>query len=236
MSCVLVATCDNGATDPESPAPIASTAVIAGGDFQETRLGLALPVPLAMRVLDTKGRGMQGVRVDWRMESGAGHFLTTASEAQPSSAVSFSDRDGLARVRLRPTATGTGTVVAFASGIASSLTFTLRTFAVPVLRLRFGPMWDCVPSGDPSGFWVVAGPLGLSVAVGETVELQYGPGMPAVCSARLRSVSAPAGASPFDSGPMASGESVDFVPGVAGEWVIEDVAHGGQVKLTVSRP
>jgi hypothetical protein len=91
------------------------------GDAQQGSVANALAEPLVVRALDSRGLGVPGVRVEWRVASGGG--TVTAVNAN-------TDADGRSTANWTlGTPTGTQTVTA-AVGIISTI-FTATATATP---------------------------------------------------------------------------------------------------------
>ena len=75
--------------DPSAPPdPVPSRLELAGGQDQSGTLGAALPQPVAVRVEDERGRGIEDVEVEWIIVSGDGTMSAAASRT---------DAEGIAR-------------------------------------------------------------------------------------------------------------------------------------------
>ncbi len=91
----------------------------AGGDSQSVLMGVAIPTPLVVRVLDALGSGFAGDTVTWTVVSGSASLALAGG---------LSDSAGYARVFVTPTAVGSVTVQASAPGglAGSPISFFVR--------------------------------------------------------------------------------------------------------------
>lgn len=228
-----------GATDP--PRVPAAIAMVSGND-QEGAAGAGL-APFAVRVTDALGDGVGGVRVAWRIASGAGELGVDPglpswlpSGRQPDGRLfTTTGFTGNTWILFRPTVLGTSTVAAEVDGIQGSPV----VFATHATRLviSFGPGGNC-PAADASFFRGPDGSSDVTVPVGTTVEWWgWGVGMewfPVGChqGARILSAREPPGGERFDSGVLTLDDSFEFTPGVAGTWEYVDQVSGGTGTLT----
>lgn len=247
---------------PTEPPRVPAVIALVSGNHQEGKVGgWTLDEPFAVRVTDPLGDGVYGVRVAWRVASGAGELAddlvvpgVTSGNGSDGRLFTTTSFTGLTRVRFRPTVLGTSTVTAEVDGIQGSpVVFTAQARS---LVIGFGPSRDCLAAligsrhsdflpGDPDGSFF-RGPDGssdVSVTVGTTVEWS-GPGtewmewltgpLPATCSqdARIVSTREPAGGEPFDSGILGPDDTFEFTPGVAGRWEYVDEISGETGTLT----
>ena len=157
---VLLAACGGGGTD-NSPVP--KTLQLVSGDGQSGTVGLALPQPLVVRVLNSAGAAAQGVTVSLAVIAGGGTL---------SSASVVTDAQGLAAVTwtLGPAAgTGNNRAAASVTGLTGSpVTFTASgTAAATVVVTRLAP--DTLVQGSTAtitGTGFAATPAGNLVTIG----------------------------------------------------------------------
>lgn len=207
---------------PSLPGPPAALRIVSG-DGQRGKAGEALAETFVVQVTDTAGRPVPDVRVDFRVTSGAGHFLVegpTLVEETPvlHPAVSLlTGPDGSTRIRFRPIVLGMTTVVASTWVGAGPVDGSPATFTIEatVLVIEISGEDEC---------WFIPcfrGPTGESdvrVPVGATVEWVNRLPEPVTIS----STSSPAEGSPFTSPPLWRGARFRFVPDVAGSWEYAD--------------
>jgi hypothetical protein len=101
-------------SDAAGPAGTAATITRVSGDDQPGSVGLALDMPLVVRVTDRAGRAVAGVDVAWAVTAGAGSVAATTTSTDAAGNASTSWTLG--------TAAGVQTVTASTDG-AGSLTF-----------------------------------------------------------------------------------------------------------------
>jgi len=217
---------------PPPPAPVAAALTIVSGNSQLGWVGELLGQPLVVRVTSTEGTGVASVAVRWSIVSGAAEFGIPMSDTY----LTYTGGDGRTSISMRPTAPGRITVSATADAVqGSSATFTIEVpEVVPASRvlIRFGPIFDCYGTPSPMDPSVFQAPEG-TIAAGALVEWEYAASLPAVCGARLRSVSVPLGGVPFDSGIIGPGQRWGVILGAVGDWVVTDVLNGGSVTVRV---
>jgi len=226
---LLIIGCGQDVLPPAPPPPPPAPALaIASGNGQEGMLGEFLAEPLAVRVTDPNGDGVAGVTVTWTINAGAGEFGVSTG-VTPTSA------NGLASISFRPLATSGPTgmsVTAWAEGVDHSpVHFTLHVLAPDVpaeVLIPFGPVFDCTGGNDPSTFPTLLG----TIPVGALVVWEYADWLDPSCLARVRSVSAPSGGTPFDL-LVYAGQRYGVILDVAGDWVVRDVINGGALTLQV---
>jgi hypothetical protein len=222
---VLLLQACGGDVEPATPSfpsgPQAMT-IVSGNDQQGTTAQV-LAEPFVVRVTGTGGTGIANVRVWWTITSGTGELGVPAG-------FTHTAHDGVTSMSFRPTRPGPVAVIARVEGglPGSPATFTADVLGPLVVTIRFSPMFDCTDD-DPSRFQVHEG----GVPVGALVEWEYVSWLHPSCSARVRSVKLPPGATPFDSGILAPGQRFGLVLGVAGEYEVEDVINGGTGTLQV---
>lgn len=128
------ATCNGADKTPtvQQPPPpgVAAVAKVAG-DAQTGPVAVALPVPLAVKVTDSAGNGVQGITVAWAVVSGGGSVSATSGSTDASGQVTVGWTLGTALGANVATATVTGiTPVSFAAtataGPAAKLAFTTQ--------------------------------------------------------------------------------------------------------------
>lgn len=139
---LVLAAC--GGESVSGPPPTPASLRVDSGDAQEGVVGQALPIPVAVTVLDDRGRPIRDTRVTFSVAPGGGTLA-------PSSAQTNSNGRAQAQWNL---GTQTGTVVATAnvSGVTSAR-FTATARPAPVAQ-------------------VVASPSTLALGVGDTLRLQ----------------------------------------------------------------
>ena len=114
--------------DPDSPATTRGTAGVAdsiqisGQVFRTGRLNTQLDLPLSVRVLDGNGRGVEDVRVTFRLQTGQGRL---SQRGNGRATAIDTDRNGYARAPYTPLSRGTSTVRVKAAGVTQTVTFTI---------------------------------------------------------------------------------------------------------------
>jgi hypothetical protein len=222
---VLVLYACGGDTEPATPSiPLVPQAMtIVSGNGQQGTTAEILAEPFVVRVTGSGGTGIANVRVWWTITSGTGELGVPAGFTHTAA-------DGVTSMTFRPTRPGPAAVIARVDGglPGSPATFTVDVLGPQVVTIRFGPLFDCTDN-DPSRFQVPEG----GIAAGALVEWEYMGWVHPACSARIRSVKVPPGASTFDSGILAPGQRFGLVLGVAGEYEFEDVLNGGKGTIQV---
>ena len=231
VTATLVA-CGDSASAPPAPTNLD----VNGPQTQGAVLGDKVAAPLGVRVTDAQGRGVQSVRVQWRVVAGAGTLVGLLQSDQSTT----TDHLGRSTVDVLLTAIGEIQVEASVPGLAGSpVVFSIDVARPPDAVIRFGPIFDCYGTpynNDPSIF---AGPSGrndVSVIVGATVEFIYAPYLHPSCTARVVSNVEPPGGDRIDSGVLGIGGSFKFVARVPGTWKFSDVLNGGSGTLTAVVP
>ena len=230
VTAALVA-CGDSASAPPAPTNLA----VNGLQTLSAVLGHKV-APLAVRVTDAQGRGVQSVRVQWRVVAGAGTLVGVLQSDQSTAT------DHLGRSTVDVVATGLGEIVVEASVpglVGSPVVFSIDVARPPDAVIRFGPNFDCygAPSdNDPSIFAGPSGGKDVTVIVGATVEFIYAPYLHPACTARVVSNVEPPGGDRIDSGVLGIGGSFKFVARVPGTWKFSDVLNGGSGTLTAVVP
>jgi hypothetical protein len=191
------------------------------------RFGEELSEPLQVRVTSAAGEAVPGVKVKWTLlEGGArmGDFGQT-------------DYFGLARTSFQPLTAGRLRVTASVDGLTGSpVEFVINSSGDGIVVIRFATIWDCYDTPQPNDSTWFDNPKG-SFPVGTTVRWVYVPGMPDYCKGRIvPNGPLPAGAAPFDSGILHSGESFSLVLSAIGDWGFIDLIGGGTGVLRVRQP
>lgn len=121
--------------------PPAATLQKISGDVQNGPVGVPLPQPLVVRVLDALGAPYKkGKAVTWTVTAGA---------ATPATATTTSDTAGHASVTLTPTASGGITVQATSAGLAGSpVIFTAGAATGSIAQVILDRTNDTIPVGD----------------------------------------------------------------------------------------
>jgi adhesin/invasin len=73
----VASTCSGDKTTGPGPTP--SAVALAGGDAQAGTAGQALPIPVSVKVTDSRGSGVSGVSIAWEVVSGGGSVSPTTS-------------------------------------------------------------------------------------------------------------------------------------------------------------
>ena len=202
--------------------------IVVSGSGQSGFVDSLLPVAFVIEIADGTGHGIPNATVDWQVTSGAGDLLRVTSGAP----FTTTDRFGRAAVVLRPTTLGPVTVTASAPALpGATATFAAFGRRVPDVVVDIVPGFDC---GDPSSFEGPDGSSTVTVRVGDVVEWVYAKYVTPAwgCTARLRSLVAPAAGSTVDA-TLSPGERFQLIPEVAGTWVFGDANNGGGGTLIV---
>jgi len=231
VTAMLVA-CGDSASAPPAPTNLD----VSGPQTLSAVFGDNVAAPLGVRVTDAQGRGVQSVRVQWRVVAGAGTLVGLLQSDQSTA----TDNLGRATVDVLATAVGEIRVEASVPGLVGSPV----VFSIDVARpadavVRFGPIFDCygTPSNnDPSVFAGPSGQKDVSVFVGGTVEFIYATYVHSSCTARVVSNVEPPGGDRIDSGVLGVGGRFKFVARVPGTWTFSDVLNGGSGTLTAVVP
>jgi hypothetical protein len=228
---VMLAACGHSVSAPPAPANLD----VNGPQTLSTVIG-DVAARLGVRVTDAQGRGVQSVRVQWRVVAGTGTLIGVA----PSDESTATDSLGRSKVDFLATSLGEIRVEASVPGLVGSpVMFSIHVEQRPDAVIRFGAMFDCYGSpvnNDPSIFAGPSGRSDVSVAVGATVEFIYAPYLHPSCTGRVVSSEEPPGGARIDSGVLGIGESFKFVARVPGTWKFSDVLNGGSGTLTAVAP
>ena len=232
----LLAGCHD-ATRPTSPTQ--SLLVMHGGNNQFafdtiTRLRL----PFSVRAVDSDGRPLAAIRVQWRVVAGSGELTAYPGGERLTDGTTATGIDGVAAVSFRSKSLGSGIVSASITGAApvEFHTVTDPTLAPPDVIITGGPLFDCTGGLDPTRYWIGSGTTRdtvLSAVVGDRVGIRYADYLLPVCTARFKSTSVPVGGTPFDSGVIHAGETFQFRPDAVGNWTFTDAINGGSGTLIV---
>jgi len=193
----------------------------ASGDGQEGRTGDALEEHLSVRLTNASGEPIEGVAVQWEIESGEGTLSQDFGscgdlDTDPATLTVRTLEDGVtgyaqSGVRFRPAVYGISTVLATVPGaVGSPVGFSVDVNVQSIDLYTDNPFF-------PDGFQ----PSSVTVPVGARVEL-----ISWSDSAWIASTSAPPGGTPFDSGPLAYGERHPFMPDAPGTWAYVDRVSG----------
>lgn len=179
LAAALAAAGCSGTTEASTP-PLGQRLVAAAGNGQEATPGLELPQPLVVRVTSASA-GVASVVVSWRVTSGAGEFLSSAT-------IRTDDR-GEARVRFLPTAHRSIVTATIEGSSAAAVQFE----TVPHALARFAE----IPAGQrytffADGTFLLQFPSGQGYPgtfrnEGETLALTFsdvGPGREATATRR----------------------------------------------------
>ncbi len=121
--------------------PPAAALQKTGGDLQNGAVGVALPLPLSVQVLDGLGAPYKKGRViTWSVTAGSGNLSATTTT---------SDSSGNASVTVTPTASGSLTIQASAAGLSGSpAIFTAATTTAPIAQVILDRTNDTIPVGS----------------------------------------------------------------------------------------
>ncbi len=114
--------------DPSEPtttrgtAGVADSIQISGQVFRTGTVNTQLDLPLSVRVLDGNGRGVEDVKVTFRLQTGQGRL---SQRGNGRATAVDTDRNGYARAPYTPLARGTSTVRVKAAGVTQTVTFTI---------------------------------------------------------------------------------------------------------------
>ena len=114
--------------DPSEPtttrgtAGVADSIQISGQVFRTGTVNTQLDLPLSVRVLDGNGRGVEDVRVTFRLQTGQGRL---SQRGNGRATAIDTDRNGYARAPYTPLARGTSTVRVKAASVTQTVTFTI---------------------------------------------------------------------------------------------------------------
>ena len=199
---------DNSGVQPPTPANVAA---IAGGE-QSGLVGTALLDSLRVRVTDTEGNGVAGVRVDWSV-------LTNGSQISPATANTNSSGVASAQFTLGPSE-GDQQAQAEVTGVnGSPVVFTAHGHVQPLVATTIEPL----AGNAQHGFTGAVLPDSLTVRVTDG----SGNGVPGV-TVNWTIVMGDGTVSPASSGTNGSGvASAEFTLGqVAGEQQVQAEASG----------
>jgi hypothetical protein len=133
----------------------------------------------------------------------------------------------------RPDTIGTIVIEAITPDVETAVRFEVVANRKEFVQIRFGPLFDCDFTGDPSSFSATDGKGNINVSVGTVIEFQNGYGSDWPCRARLVATFAPPGGELFDTGEMAPGAVFRFIPSITGIWAFRDTHNGGAGTITV---
>ena len=231
VTATLVA-CGDSASAPPAPTNLD----VNGPQTLSVVFGNNVAALLGVRVTDAQGRGVQSVRVQWRIVAGAGTLIGLLQSDQSTA----TDTSGRSKVDFLAISVGETRVEASVPGLVGSpVVFSIDVVRPPDAVIRFGPIFDCYgtpANNDPSIFAGPSGRSDVSVIVGATVEFIYAPYLHPSCTARVVSSVEPPGGDRIDSGVLGVGGSYKFVARVPGTWTFSDVLNGGSGTLTAVVP
>ena len=228
-----------GCHDATTASPIQSLLLLNGGDNQVAFDTIArLRLPLSVRAVDSDGRALVGISVQWRVVAGSGELTSYPGGGPLTDGTTTTGIDGVAAISFRSKSLGSGIVSASVTG-AKSVEF--HTVTNPALRppdviITGGPFFDCTGGADPTRYWTGSGATRdtiLSAVVGDRVGIRYADYLLPVCTARFKSTSVPVGGTPFDSGVIHAGDMFEFKPDAVGNWTFTDAINGGSATLIV---
>jgi hypothetical protein len=201
------------------------------GDNQTVVVDYFADFGLTVLVIDANGP-VPGFRIDWRVAVGNGSIATLPDYQPLTSGYTLTNANGMAQIVLKPGTIGTNVVVATAPALAGdSVIFTTKVTTpgqidpLPPL-VEFGPLFDCPEA-------VQFKPKNGTLELGSSIEWQFMDWVASGCRAELKSISAPPGGQPFDSGLLAPGQKFRFVPNATGKWEYIDAVSGGRGSFTV---
>jgi hypothetical protein len=191
---------------------------VVSGDDQQGQADAMLEV----RVTDTRGQGVNGQLVNWRVTSGSGAMVYPQTVSGP---------DGRTRSYLSPTDLGPILVAAeLGGGIGEPAKFhaSVACWATVATIVLWRDQW-----GMDDGFYLgpIYGPA--TVKLGTLVEWQNANQVPDY-TAHIRSTAVPPGGAAFDSGVLQGAENFRFVPNVEGTWAYVDSVSGVTGRLIVA--
>lgn len=210
---------EEGPTEPraESPAPPApapappatsapdsrDSIVIVSGDGQQGFARDVLPESLVVRVTDAGGTPVQHAVVQWKVTAGSGRLDGSIVPSSYSSAVTLTDQDGVAYVRLEPYTLWWTSVTATLSSSGRAVTFNAYATGIAV-HFLWGSGWT---------------PKNLTVPVGTPIEWALSDmGDWFSLPPHLVSTEVPQGGAAINE---RSWERFRFVPNVRGTWRFE---------------
>ena len=224
---IVLAACDDGASPDASRTP--TIIQVAFGNKQQVIVGAITAVPLIVHVADANSAVLPNVSVRWASVGGA--FLSYPERHLLVNPVIRTDRYGQAAVYFRPDLEGTLNVTATVGDAGLSAEFEIISTVSLDRTILFGPF---LCARTPSYFQDARRLIDSStVIVGATISftLHYEDFDGFQCNSKLTSTQVPPGGESFSTDTIHPGETVRFKPQVAGTWVIEDVIHGGQIRL-----
>jgi plastocyanin len=181
------------------PNPAPASITVVSGDGQNGRTNSALANALIVKVTDGSGAALGGETVAWAITSGGGQLLNSASPTNIDGEAAAFLETGAALEAVTVTATVTG---------LPPVTFT-------ALVTRWGIKIQDI------AFVTSDGTDDITVAVGDTIEWYN---VDAV-GHTVTSTTVPAGGSAMASGNFNLGETYQFIPDVAGQWVYRCDVH-----------
>ena len=229
-----------GCRDATSTAsPLQSRLVMYDGNNQVAFDTIThLRFPLSVRAVDSDGRPLAGIRVQWRVVAGSGELTGFPGGERLTDNTTATGVDGVAAVSFRSTSLGSGIVSAAMTGAAPVEFHTVTNPALrpPDVIITGGPFFDCTGGADSTRYWTGSGTTRdtvLSAVVGDRVGIRYADYLLPVCTARFKSTSVPVGGTPFDSGVLHAGDTFQFTPDAVGTWKFVDAINGGSGALIV---
>jgi len=197
---------------PTGPVP---TVAVVSGNGQTGIYGQLLGEPLVVRVTDRSGQPIANVTVVWAVSVGAGEFGSWWR--------TVTGPDGLASNTFRAFWPAPVVVTATADGLHEPpATFGMQLGGVPTIRVSFTPLFDCI---DDAEWWDFVYPPG-AYPVGSLIDWRV------LCGGRLRTVSVPAGGTPFDLELSVERDAITPLD-AAGDWTVEEVHTRKTVTLRV---
>ena len=219
--------------------PIQPLLLIHGGNNQVAfDTNTLFRLPFAVRAVDSDGRPLTGIRVQWTVTAGSGELTAYPGGEPLTGNTTATGIDGVAAVLFRSKSLGNGIVSASVAGAKSVEFYTVTDPALrpPDVIITGGPFFDCTGGADPTRYWTGSGTSRdtiLSAVVGDRVGIRYADYLLPVCTARFKSTSVPAGGTPFDSGVIHAGDMFEFKPDAVGNWTFTDAINGGSATLIV---
>lgn len=217
-------------TDASDPG--ARIELVSGNNQQGVAGAWAGGNDLTVRILDGHGDGVLHVPVKWRIKSGIGvlrvHSGCSGGRVGGDNLVTRTGTylspagEGYTSLTFSPTTVGVSSVAVSVPGVDGSG----AVFAVNTNRVLIGLSVD--PWSGGPGFVGPGWKADVTVPAGTIVEFFNDNG-----SARIASITAPDGGTPFDSGSLKTGEVFQFIPNVAGTWNYVDQVSGAAGKLIV---
>src|SRR3954471_6330387 len=115
---LTIAAC-GGATSEATGTPATNVTVWAGNNQVGFDTVAHLNVPFEARVVDSDGHPRSGVRITWKVTSGAGTLASYPLDVPLTDATTPTGTDGIASVLFRPRVLGLSVVTASAAGTAN---------------------------------------------------------------------------------------------------------------------